>query len=141
MRKQRVDMLEAMNVIVAERMSYVDEFIESVQLKDECRKHIFPVYTPSPKYEPLQLMKVSGTFLFLFVFLCLSLCVFLAEIISIRWTKNDTISDISDEIEYYHLHIHYDNRLSTEAQQIITEKYLKLLSAIENDVAQRCQLG
>jgi hypothetical protein len=53
MRKERVDILESMNVIVAERMSFVDNFIQSNQLNNECRAHIFPVYTPNPKYSSL----------------------------------------------------------------------------------------
>jgi hypothetical protein len=45
MRKERVDILEFMNVIVAVRMSFVHDFIQSNQLNEKCQKHIFPVFT------------------------------------------------------------------------------------------------
>jgi hypothetical protein len=130
MRKERVDILESMNVIIAERMSFVDNFIQANQLNEECRKHIFPVYTPDPKYSPLQLMKINGAFVFLFSFLCLSVCVLIIERISIRWTSLKN----TDESETYEIRIHNYNKLSTETQQIIAEKYLKIRAAIENDV-------
>ena len=38
-------MLESMNLIVAERMSFVDEYIQTFNLSDECKKRIYPVYT------------------------------------------------------------------------------------------------
>jgi hypothetical protein len=66
MRKQRHDLLESMNAIVAERMSFVDRHIQSAQLDDECSKHIFPVYTPEMKYRTLVLADFSGAFTFLF---------------------------------------------------------------------------
>ena len=120
-------MLESMNAIVAERVRFVDEYIRSNQLSKECRKHIFPIYTPDPKYEPLQLVKLSGTFLFLFILLCVSLCVLLIEILSTRWTH-----DV--QMEFRDLHIRYDSRLSLDTRMIITKRYAKILAAIESDL-------
>jgi hypothetical protein len=45
MRKERVGILEFMNVIAAERMPFVYDFIQSNQLNEKCQKHIFPVFT------------------------------------------------------------------------------------------------
>jgi hypothetical protein len=45
MQKECVNILEFMNVIVAERMSFVHDFIQLNQLNEKCQKHIFPVFT------------------------------------------------------------------------------------------------
>jgi hypothetical protein len=129
MRKERVDLLESMNVIVAERMSFVDDYVQTLQMKEECRQHIFPVYTPDPKYSPLQLVKINGAFAFLFTFLCLAIGLLLFEIISSRYiNKNDT-----KKSETYNLHIQYDKNLSTEVQHIVTTKYLEILGMLSNN--------
>jgi hypothetical protein len=132
-RKERADILESMNAIVAERMSYVDNFIHSSQLNEECHKHIFPVYTPDPKYSPLQLMKINGAFVFLFTFLCLAIGVLLIERISVRWTCFNNAETV-EQNETYEICVHDYNKLPVDMQQIITGKYLEIRAAIENDV-------
>jgi hypothetical protein len=137
MGKERVDILESMNVIVAERMKYVDEYIQSFQLNNECRKHLFPVYTPDPKYDAIQLVELSGTFLFLFIFLCLSTFVLLFENIFAKF-KVDVANETGDSIEMSdmsEIHIIYNNsKLSTETRKFIAAMHLKMLDAIENGV-------
>jgi hypothetical protein len=132
MRKERVDLLESMNAIVAERMSFVDEYIQSLQMKEECRKHIFPVYTSDPKYSSLQLVKISGAFVFLFSLLFVSLCVLIIECISIRWISTKNVESVKQR-EKYGIWIDDYNKLSTETQQIIAEKFLEIRAAIENE--------
>jgi hypothetical protein len=124
MRKGRVDTLERMNVIVAERMSYVDDFIQSSQLNEECRKHIFPVYTPDPKYDALKLVELSGTFLFLFIFLCLSLFIFLFELAYVWWRP---------KLKTFRMTISFKCTLAPEHQDFIIAKYLKITELIAND--------
>jgi hypothetical protein len=132
MRNERVDILESMNAIVAERMSFVGDFIQSLQMNEECRAHIFPVYTSDPKYTPLQLVKISGAFAFLFIFLCLSVCVLIIERISVRWTSLKMVETVEPN-ETYEIRFHNYNKLSTETRQIIAAKYLEMCAAIEND--------
>jgi hypothetical protein len=62
-------MLDSLNFVVAERMSFIDVYIQSIELDKECRKHIFPVYKPHAKYKPLILVEFSGAFAFLSYFL------------------------------------------------------------------------
>jgi hypothetical protein len=69
MRKERKDILESINVIVAERMSYVVDYVQSFHLDDTCRKDILPVYTPDSKYCLLKLGEFLGTFMLLFLIL------------------------------------------------------------------------
>jgi hypothetical protein len=92
------------------------------------------VYTPNPKYEPLQLMKISGAFAFLFVLLSLSLFALLLEIISSRCTGE--METGGGQIEFHDLHILYDHRISKETWQIIMAMHLKQLALIERDVNQ-----
>jgi hypothetical protein len=132
MRKERVDMLESMNVIVAERMSYVDDFIQSNQLNDECRAHIFPVYTPDPKYSPLQLVKINSAFVFLFTFLCVSMCVLIMERMSIRWTCCQNMKSV-EQRERIEIRVRNYDKLSPKTQKIIEAMYVKMCVAIEHD--------
>jgi hypothetical protein len=132
MRKERVDILEPMNVIVAERISFVDDYMQSLQMSEECRKHIFPVYTSDPKYSPLQLVKINGVFVFLFIFLCVSVGVLFIERISMRWTCVQNIETV-DEIEIYEIRVHGYKKLTANTRQIIAAKCLEIRAAIEND--------
>jgi hypothetical protein len=125
MRKERVDLLESMNVIVAERMSYADDVLQSFQLHDECRKHIFPVYTPDPKYSPLQLMKISGALVFLFSFLGLSVGVLFLEIFMFR------VKHVKSKVvRTHHLQIHFDDTIKESVRKEIYAKYEEILELI-----------
>jgi hypothetical protein len=124
MRKERVNILESINAIVAERMSYVDNFIQSSQLNEECRKHIFPVYTPDPKYDALKLVELSGTFLFLFIFLCLSLFVFLLELAYVWWRP---------KLKTFHVVIRFSKALPPNRQALIMMNYSKMCELAANE--------
>jgi hypothetical protein len=128
MRQNRVELLESMNVIVAERMSYVDDFIQSNQLDEECRKHIFPVYTSDPKFDALKLVELSGAFLFLFVFLCLAIGVLFIEAMSTNRKKAITLESIDTMVE---LHLHYDETVSADRRDAIAELQFNIQCLIE----------
>jgi hypothetical protein len=131
MRKERGHMLESMNTIIAERMSFVDDYVQSFQLEDECREQIFPVYTPNPKFESLQLVKITGALAFLFLFLCISVFVLLAEIISHK--RRGTKMEIEGEFQTFDIGIHLqiDNSFASASRQEIFDKYVQLLEAID----------
>jgi hypothetical protein len=125
MRKERVDILESMNVIVAERMPYVDNFIQLSQLNEECRKHIFPVYTPDPKYDALKLVELSGTFAFLFFFLCLSFVIFLFELAYVWWRP---------KLKTFRFVIRFsETNLPPDIQVLILTKYSKMCELVANE--------
>jgi hypothetical protein len=130
MRKERVDMLETMNFVVAERMSFVDDYIRSYELDKECRKRIFPVYTPDPNYTSLQLREFSGAFTFLFVFFSFCFGVLLLEHIAIRFeTKTMEKEEIVKSFEIKYLLI---DETTEDAQRAkIFAKYLELLELID----------
>ncbi len=131
MTKGRVDLLESMNVVVAERMSYMEDYVASFQLDPECKKHIFPVYTPDPSYDPLTLRDVSGTFALLVALLGVALSVLCVELIS-KNAKEDKVEEF--ELKLYDLHFHFDSTLSLDRRQMIMEKYSEMLDIIESDV-------
>jgi hypothetical protein len=80
-RKGRRDALEALNVVVAERMNFVYDLIDANALSNECRKHIYPSNSIEQKFTPLSIYTLSGTF-FLIACLCfLSFIMLLCEII------------------------------------------------------------
>ncbi len=87
MRKQRKDMLEAWNFIVAERMSYVNNYIQTFRLHEDCQKGLFPVYTPDTSYDSLLLWEFTGPFAFLAILLTLSMFSLLGEIVYAKFVK------------------------------------------------------
>jgi hypothetical protein len=127
-RKERADILESMNIIVAERMRYVDNNIQSFQLNKVCHDHIFHVYTSNPKYESLQLLKITGAMAFLFTFLCMSVFVLFAEILYHKWcdTKLET-TEIECQTFYIQLHMHVDNTFSNRKRQEMYALYTRML--------------
>jgi hypothetical protein len=132
MRKERVDVLEEMNLVVAERMSFVDDYIQSFQLKDECRQHIFPVNTPNPSYSSLQLVKIGGAFVFLFFFLSLSIVVLSVEVVLGKCVGNDEV-EMEDIMETFEIHLRVDNTFGNRKRKKIFARYLYLLEAIQDD--------
>jgi hypothetical protein len=133
MRKGNKQMLEDMNVVVAERMSYVDEYIQTFQLDKECSEHIFPVYEANPKYKSLQLLKITGVLAFLFLFLCISVFILFAEII---WCKcKGAKVETRHEFQTFDIHMlqmRIDHTFSSGKRQEIFTKYLQLLEVIES---------
>jgi hypothetical protein len=124
-----VDMLETMNFVVAERMSFVDDYIRSYELDKECRKHIFPVYKSDPIYVPLILAEFSGAFAFLFILFSLCFGVLLLENIAIRFeTKMMEEKETVKSFEIQYLLI---DETTEDAQRAkIFAKYLELLELI-----------
>jgi hypothetical protein len=132
--KHRADMLESMNAIVAERMSYVNAYIQSFVLSDECSKHIFPVYTPDASYSPLHFEKISGAFVFLFTILCVSVLVLLAEVVVKRRSNDINVETKEnwDAIFQIQLLLHIDTRFSFAKRKQIHVQYLKLLEVLDD---------
>jgi hypothetical protein len=130
MRKERMDMLETLNAVVAERMSYVDDYIRSYELDPECHKHIFPVYTPDPTYKALHLMELSGAFVFLFILLGFSVVILVAEIMFVRFVK---IVD-SEPVKPFAIQYFLIDETTEETQrEKIYAKYLEILELIYED--------
>jgi hypothetical protein len=128
MRKERADMLETMNVIVAERMSYVDDYIQSFQLKDECHKHIFPVYTPNPSYLPLPLVKISAPLVFLFSLLCLAFVILFVEIVFFKLNKVNSVKQTTQQCDKDVFEIHfYCNNCVEVIRYVDIDKYRQFL--------------
>ena len=134
MGKHKSSMIEAMNAIVAERMSYVDDYIQSFHLNEECRKHIFPTYTPNPKYTPLKLAEFGGVLVFLILFLCVAMFVLLAEMLYNRWTSGRKVEAEDDWNAIFQIHIQLDvdTKFSLDRRKLIFAQYAKLLKVIDD---------
>ncbi len=115
-------------------MSYVDNYIQSlVELEEECRRHIFPVFTPNPRYLPLKLLKFSGALVFLVLSIFISLFVLFAEIVYKRRTTNGSIEENENWNEEFHIqYLHIDKKFSRRKRKAIFEHYSKLLEVIDS---------
>jgi hypothetical protein len=133
MGKQHRDMLEIMNIHIAERMSFVGDYIRSFEVDRECRQHILPVYTPDPTYEALRLDEISGVIVFLFGLLVVSIVILLLEILSVKWKNVANGTDFKEVPTSFALHENIDERFEFHKRRRILEKHLELLEEIERD--------
>ncbi len=129
MRNGRDNMLESMNVIVAERISYVDNFIQSTQLDEECYKQIFPVYTTNPTFVHIQVSKITGALALLFLGLCTSVIILYLEIIWFQWKNANMGKD--NEFQTFIIHLNIDNTFSSAKRKEIYWQYMRLLKEID----------
>jgi hypothetical protein len=81
LRNERRDMLDALNVIVSERVEYVTKLIAQLEMTDECRQHIYPPHTASPAYVALNMYTISGAFALLVCLLGVAFVVFITEVL------------------------------------------------------------
>jgi hypothetical protein len=135
MRKERRDMLESWNAIVAERMSYVDTYMQTFQLSKECRKHIFPIYTSNPTYGSLQLMAFLGAFALLCILLCFSIVVFVGErVFHVHQIKMCVNDDDDAFVQPFHIYLNcYIGRdISNQKRNTIQMHYMKILEEMEH---------
>jgi hypothetical protein len=132
-RKERVDILESMNVIVAERMSYIDKYVQSYHLSDECHKHIFPVHTQTPRFESLQVLEFTGALTMLFIFSCMSVLILFVEIVWYKWYGAKTATDTKIEYQTFVIQMMaIDDTFTSVKRQEIFEQYSRLLDVIDN---------
>jgi hypothetical protein len=88
LRKERRDLLEPFNVIVAERMHYITDLIEKHQMSEECWNHIYPPNVAEPRFQQLSMYTLSGSFALLFCLSVIAFCVFLCELVAFKFIKN-----------------------------------------------------
>jgi hypothetical protein len=132
MRKGRKDMLERLNFNVADRYSYVDNFMEIFHVSEACRQRLFPVLTSQTSYFPLKLVKISGALMFLFIFLCFSTFVLLLEKFSVRWQRRETPPS-KRKLEQVKFPIKVEHTLSSDKRRLIMELHKDIMEAIAND--------
>jgi hypothetical protein len=132
MQKGRKEMLEEMNAIVAERMSYVDEYIRSFHIEPQCGNEIFYTHMPELTFAPLQLAEIGATLLFTLVFLCLAVIVLLAEVLLHRWHCRSKSAETTAK-HIFEMNIRYDDTLSIDTRRIIEAKYFDIIDAIQRD--------
>ncbi len=130
MGREQKDMLESWNVIVAERVSYVNEYIRTYGLSEECRNEIFPVYTPDPIYNPLILADFSGAFSLLACMLTLSLFYLMVEVIYMKFVKTEQ-PHTSSVMGPFEIHIQVSDSVSSRDKKLVYEKYVEILAIIE----------
>lgn len=99
---------------------------------EECRKHLFPFYTPDPQYFPLKLAKISGPLLFLFLFLCLSCAVFVFEILLARCKNVVNGQNQLKVLEPVELQISISNKVEM-VKNVSMKTFSEILALIEKD--------
>jgi hypothetical protein len=123
-RKERRDILESMNVVVSERMSFVDDYVQSISLSKHCSELLFSDFIPEPKYVPIQLAKFSGAFAFLFFFLSFSFFLFLFELAYVWWKP---------KLKTFRIVVRFKSTLPVDVQNLIFDKYAKINEVLIND--------
>ncbi len=129
MRKEQIHMLESWNAIVAERMSYVDKYIHSAQLSEECHNQIFPVYTPDPSYKSLKLDEFMATFALLFILCGISIFVLVGETVVHKF-QSETIEEA---IQPFKIRLDIGHSISATRRKTIFTYYEKILEEIANN--------
>jgi hypothetical protein len=114
--KHRRDALEALNVVIAERQNFIDDLIHTKQLNDECRNHIFPPHVAEPRFLPLSMYTLSGTFVMAFILLACAVCAFVVEMCWYHSTKQTQSQSKFD------LATHMDNIVANEVLQHIKDE-------------------
>src|SRR6185369_9635295 len=104
--KYRKDLLEPLNVIVAERLSFVEQVaddFENFHMDKTCTKALFPEKLTAPTFVRINFYALSGAFM---IFLCgslLSIFVFIVENFFARVGKLRNLRKVGSEIDFSEL--------------------------------------
>ncbi len=132
MRKEQMSMLESWNVIVAERMPYFDEYIQSFQLDEECDKHLFPVYKPDPTFKALKIREFTGTFVMLGILLFVSIILFAGETVFHKFVaQNCERNEVT--VAPFKIRLNVGQSVSAKTRKRIFAYYEKILEEMAND--------
>jgi hypothetical protein len=135
LRKDRKDMLENLNAIVAQRYIFIDKFVDTFQLSDECRQKLHPAFTNDFRYVSIQLDTVSGAFVFALCCALLSVCVFIGELICAKYYHGGTRMSEHEMLVPLNINFNVDVFVTTDECNYILDQYeelVELLSKIEN---------
>lgn len=77
--KRRMDIVEVLNIHIAERLEFLNRFIDEIKPHEICLRHMSD-NPPDPIRMPLHLRSLSDSFAFLLFFLCFATLVFLVEV-------------------------------------------------------------
>jgi hypothetical protein len=80
LRKERRSILESLNIIISERLTFVGLIADEMKLNKECEKHINPPNIVEPKYVPLTRYTLSGAFVLLLCLCAVAILIFLLEV-------------------------------------------------------------
>jgi hypothetical protein len=125
--KQRVDLLEPLNVIVAERINYVTNLINKYQMSDECRENIYHTTIAEPTFVPLSMYTLSGAFALTIGLLLFACFVFTSEIFIARYVhrQRDVVeSNIAQNLDFV-LTRRILYRVRVDKRDEVIDQYLK----------------
>jgi hypothetical protein len=110
LRNERRDLLKPLNIIIAERMNFINNLLDKPPLSEECMKHIYPPENAETSYVPLSIYSLSGAFAVLVCLLMLAFLCFAIELLSkktcvLKRKKNDedVVVVVADENDLLHL--------------------------------------
>jgi hypothetical protein len=111
-RNERRDLLEPFNVIIAERMDFINNLPDKPQMSEECMNYVFPRDIGANQFVSLSIYSLSGAFALLLILLALSIFVFLAEFLASKTCSVKTTTEA----------IVMENDLINEFDRFISEK-------------------
>jgi hypothetical protein len=99
LRHARRDILESLNVIIAERLTFISGLVEHIQMSDECHKLIYPPTTPEPRFVRLSLSALSGAFAMTICSFGIAIVILLIEIVCKRHVKHVRRYNIAERLD------------------------------------------
>ncbi len=128
--KRRVDIMELLNIRIAERFEYLNLKRESEKPEELCLRHIFGENPPDPGIAALNLYSLSPSFAFISLFLCLSMIVFVLEVVIGKIWKQNLIEDVDDEEDNISMMVNL-KEFAKENRHLIIYKCATFLNHLE----------
>jgi hypothetical protein len=123
--KNRKVIVEAMNVIVSERMDFIQKIFESFELNEECRNYIFP--KNSFTYKSLQLRSLTGALTLLAAMMIIGLIICILEFGMFQFSTKEKTEDTNNII----LHLHIDlSTVDSSKHSLLLQKYGEILKEL-----------
>jgi hypothetical protein len=129
---RRKDLVEPMSVIVSERRDFVTNLIDKYQMSDECRNHIHPPIKQEPRYVPLNVYTLSGSFALLGCLCMCAVCVLFAEMLIKRFFIIENIT--VDRCFMNNMDELFKELLHTRVTDVIYCKHIQLQYNILRDM-------
>jgi hypothetical protein len=124
--KNRTKIVEAMNVIVLERMDFIQKMYSLFELNEECRNYIFP--KDSLNYKSLQLRSLTGALTLLAAMMVFGIIICILEFGMFRFSTTKQEKD--DTKVFLDLHIDILATVDSSKHLILLQKYAEILKEL-----------
>jgi hypothetical protein len=133
LRKERIDVLESINVIIAERFDAVQEIATTYPIDEQCIAHLNSQHTPSPSYISLNLYTLSGCFVSAILFFILAAIFLSAEIVYFKYfqRRNSEQNTLKTEHLKMFVSLSIDEHFTMSEYEHIVESYTAFIDCLE----------